>query len=130
MRLGERHLSPDQRVRRAADERAIGRLMVSVTYAAVAFLVIGVATMAAAGVSPLDPPPPFAPESLVADLLALRPEAWLWLGLFAVIATPIARVVAAAASYLRNGERRMLLISIAILVVIAIGVVSATLTDV
>jgi uncharacterized membrane protein len=58
-------------------------------------------------------------------LRGLRPEAFLLLGIGLVIATPILRVVAAAVTYARSGEVRMLGVSIGILVVITIGVITA-----
>lgn len=110
---------------RAADERIIGRLLIVLTYLAVGLLVAGVAAMVVAGISPTDPAPPSDP----AAILALRPEGILWLGLAAVIATPILRVAAAALAYARRAEWRMLAISIAILVVIAVGVATSLLTE-
>ena len=50
------------------------------------------------------------------------------LGLIAVIATPTARVIASLVGYVRGGERRMAVVSVAILTVIAASVaVSAAL---
>lgn len=114
---------------RAADERVIGRLLIVVTYVAVGLLVAGVTTMVVAGISPTDPAPTSDPAAILAAIVALRPEGILWLGLMAVIATPLVRVAAAALSYARQGERRMLAISIAILLVIGIGVATSLLTE-
>lgn len=114
---------------RAADERVIGRLLIIVTYLAVGLLLAGVVAMMVAGVSPLAPVPALDPQGLLAAVEALRPEGILWLGLAVVIATPILRVAAAAASYARHAEWRMLAISIAILVVIAVGVATSLLTE-
>ena len=116
------------RTQRAADERRIGRLLIAITDIAVAILVVGVGLMLVAGISPLAAPPIVDPATLPAALVSLQPAAILLLGIAVVIATPIVRVIAAAVSYARSGEVRMLGISIAILVVIAIGVLSATLT--
>lgn len=115
--------------RRAADERVIGRLLILVTYLAVGLLVAGVSAMIVAGISPTDPAPTSDPAAILAAIRALRPEGILWLGLTVVIATPILRVIAAALAYARQGEWRMLAISIAILVVIAIGVATSLLTE-
>lgn len=114
---------------RAADERVIGRLLIVLTYVAVGLLVIGVLAMAVAGIAPTDPAPPSDPAAIVAAVLALRPDGILWLGLAAVIATPILRVVAAALAYARRAEWRMLAISMGILVVIALGVATSLLTE-
>lgn len=125
-------LAPGRRsveAQRAADERVIGRLLIVLTYVAVGLLVVGVLAMAVAGITPTDPAPPSDPGAIVAAVLALRPDGILWLGLAAVIATPILRVVAAALAYARRAEWRMLAISIAILLVIALGVATSLLTE-
>ncbi len=122
-------LAPSVRARRAADERRIGRLLIAVTYVAVAILTLGVVLMLAAGISPLDPPPLIDLGTIAAGVATLQPEAILGVGIVVVVATPIIRVIAAAVTYARSGEVRMLLVSVAILAVIAIGVISASLTQ-
>ena len=120
---------PSVLIRRATDERQIGRLIVRITYLAVALLAVGVASMVATGISPLDAAPALDAAGLIAAIGELRPEGLLWLGLMAVIATPIIRVLAAAVAYARGGEWRMVAISIAILAVIATGVVTTFITE-
>jgi uncharacterized membrane protein len=110
-------------------ERVIGRLLIVITYAAVALLIIGVVLMATHGIGPMDQGPQFAPAALVRDLFAGEPNGVLWLGLILVIAAPIARVIAAGFGYARQGDRQMVLIACAILIVIALGVASALLTE-
>jgi uncharacterized membrane protein len=107
-------------------ERSIARLLTIGTYASIALLAVGFALMLANGVSPLTGTPPFEPASIPADILALRPLGFLWLGLIVIVATPSARVVASLIGYARSGERRMVYVSIAILVVIALSVALAT----
>jgi uncharacterized membrane protein len=106
-------------------ERAIGRLLIVLTYLAVALLVVGVALLVALGISPLSGGPGLDLARLPADLAALAPHGFLWLGLLTVIATPLARVVAAAIGYGRAGDRTMVLVAVAILAVIALSVTSA-----
>ncbi len=106
-------------------ERRIGRMLIGATYIAVALLLVGVALMATQGISPLADAPPFQPGAIAADILALQPTGFLWLGLLVVIATPISRVVVALAGYVRTGDRLMVGVSIAILAVITLGVVIA-----
>lgn len=120
---------PSVLARRAADERQIGRLIVRITYLAVALLGVGVLSMVATGVSPLDAVPTLDAAGLIAAIGGLRPEGVLWLGLMAVIVTPIIRVIAAAFAYARGAEWRMVAISIAILAVIATGVVTTLITE-
>ena len=111
-------------------EGRIGRLLIGLTYVAVAALVVGVGLMVASGIEPLDGGPSIDPGTLVVDLLALDPAAFLWLGLGIVLATPIARVTAAGIAYARQGQWTMVLVSAAILVVIAIGVAGALSSEV
>ena len=109
-------------------ERRLGRLLIAVTYVAVALLAIGVVLLLLGGISPLAGGPPFDPSDLVPDLLALEPAGFLWLGILVVIATPLSRVAGAAVGFVRRGERLMAAISVAILAVIAISVLAALAT--
>ena len=106
-------------------ERRIGRLLITMTYVSVMLLVIGVALLLVAGVSPLAGGPGLDLRSLGAEILALGPAGFLWLGLIAVIATPICRVVAAAAAYGRADDWAMVAIAIGIVGIIAVGAVTA-----
>jgi uncharacterized membrane protein len=118
--------STDPRVVRGREfDRFIGRLLIAVTYVAVGLLSVGVVLLLAAGISPLAGGPPLDPGPLVADLVALDAAAFLWLGILAVIATPLSRVVAAAVGFARLGQGRMVSVAVAILAVIALGVASA-----
>jgi uncharacterized membrane protein len=106
-------------------DRFIGRLLIAVTYVAVGLLSVGVVLMLAAGISPLAGGPPLDPGSILADLGSLAPEAFLWLGILAVIVTPISRVIVAAIGFARLGDRWMVAISLGILAVIALTIASA-----
>jgi uncharacterized membrane protein len=108
-------------------ERRLGRLLITVTYVAVVLLLLGVVLMLAAGISPLSGGPALEPARLVGDVLALAPSGFLWLGLLAVIATPVSRVLGAAVGFVRGGEPLMAGIALAILAVIALGVLAAIL---
>jgi uncharacterized membrane protein len=109
-------------------ERRLGRLLIGVTYVAVALLSIGVVLLLLEGVSPLAGGPPFDPRQLVADIAALEPAGFLWLGLLAVIATPLSRVVGAAVGFVQRGEPVMAAIALGILGVIAVSVLAALAT--
>jgi uncharacterized membrane protein len=109
----------------AGVEARIARLLTVGTRIAVGLLAVGSVLLVAAGISPLASSwPPFDPASLPADLLALRPEGFLWLGLLVTIATPLLRVTAATLGFARAGERRMVVLGIAVLVVIFLAVVA------
>jgi uncharacterized membrane protein len=110
-------------------ERSLGRLLIGLTYVAVGLLAIGVALMAVHGISPLGGGPRFDASRLLADVAALAPAGFLWLGLLAIIAAPISRVAAAAIGYARDGDRAMVGIAVAILVVIAASVASAIIAS-
>ena len=101
----------------------LGRILSIGTLAGVLALAAGVILMMADGISPLDGTfPPLDLTELLPDLVALEPTAWLWLGLIMVIATPLLRVIAAMAGFRARGESAMVGISVAILVVVGVGV--------
>jgi uncharacterized membrane protein len=107
-------------------EHRIARILSVGSVASIVLLVAGTGLLLAAGGSPLDASwPPFEPASLPADLLALQPAAFLYLGLIVAIATPLLRVGVALLAFLRVGDARMALISAAVLVVVAIAVAVA-----
>jgi uncharacterized membrane protein len=105
-------------------ESTIARVLTIGTYASVGLIALGVVAMAAVGVDPLAPAPGFDPATIPADLAALRPAGFLWLGILGVLVTPASRVGASLVGYLRSGERLMAGVSVAILIVIAAGVVT------
>jgi uncharacterized membrane protein len=107
-------------------EQSIARLLTIGTYASIGLLAIGVVLMAMGGIAPLSGGPAFDAGRLVPDLLALRPDGFLWLGLIVVVATPAGRVIASLIGYARRGERTMVAIAGLILAVIGLSVVLAT----
>jgi len=107
----------------------VARVLSRGTLLAIVLLAIGVGLMAVNGISPLDAWPPLDLRQIPADILALKPAGFLWLGLVAIILTPITRVSASLVGYVRAGDRAMVLISLGILGVIAASVViSAAVT--
>jgi uncharacterized membrane protein len=127
--MAPRPVQAGQETRTDDLDRTIARLLTAGTYLSVALLTIGVALMAAAGLSPFTGGPPFDPTRLGADLVGLRPEGFLWVGLVAAIATPSARVGASFLGYLRSGERAMAVVALLILGVIALSVLLASLSE-
>ena len=105
-------------------EHTIARLLTIGTYLSNALLVIGMGLRLATGGGP-SIGPVFDLTLLGPDLLGLRPEGFLWLGLLVVVATPAARVVASLVGYLRRGEPRMAIVAALILLVIAASVALA-----
>ena len=120
-------MTTDPAARRRGQEfdRFIGRLLIAVTYIAVGLLAVGVILLFVNGVSPLAGGPPLDLGRLASDLADLAPAAFLWLGILAVIATPLSRVVAAAVGFARLGDRWMVGVAIAILAVIALSIATA-----
>jgi len=106
-------------------EQSIARLLSLGTYLSIVLLACGVVLMAIAGISPLAGAPEFDIARLIPDLLAVRPEGFLWLGLTAVVATPASRVIASLVGYGRRGERAMVAVAALILAVIAASVALA-----
>jgi uncharacterized membrane protein len=110
-------------------EALVARLLSIGTVASITLLAIGSVLLAMRGGSPLDAAPNLDITRIPADLVAGRPDGYLWLGLIAAIATPCARVVASLVGYVRRRERAMTLISILILAVIALTVALAGSTE-
>ena len=110
-----------------AIETLVARLLVIGTWVAVALVLAGVLAMLATGVDPLvhGARPVFDPGSIPAALLALRPPRFLWAGLLAVLLLPIGRVVVSGIGFLVARDRRLALVSLAVLVVVIVSVVAA-----
>ena len=117
-------VSPSRR-RGQEFDRFIGRLLIAVTYVAVALLGVGVVLLLANGISPLAGGPPLDLDRLAADVATAAPAGFLWLGILTVIATPLSRVIAAAVGFARLGDRWMVGVALAILLVIALSIATA-----
>jgi len=107
---------PAEAVAMAGLEGGIARLLQTGTYVAIGLIAVGTVLMLVHGLSPADQAPALDPGRLVGDLLALRPEGFLWLGLLVVLLTPAAR----------GGEREMATVAALILVVVVIGIALGT----
>lgn len=60
--------------------------------------------------------------TIPSQLLKLDPAAFLTLGIVLLIATPLARVVGALCVFIREGDRRFVLVSLAVLLSVALAV--------
>ena len=106
-------------------EHRIARVLTIGTWIGVALLATGVVGMIASGIDPLTPDyPAFDLGTLSGQVAGLQPAGALWLGLIVILATPPLRVATALVGYAARGERRMALISAAILVVIGLAIVT------
>ena len=108
-------------------ESRIARLLMLGTYGSIGLIAVGAVLMVQTGREPLGGAPRFEPGRLLDDLRSLQPSGFLWLGIVAVLATPLARVVTALGGFLRSGEREMALVASLIVAVVALGVVAGTL---
>ena len=111
--------------RAIAAERRIGRLLIAITYVSVALLAIGVVLLLVGGTSPMAGGPALDVTAIGGQLAGLEPAGFIWLGLLAVIAAPVARVILAGFVFLRDGDRAMAGVALAILAVLATGIVIA-----
>jgi uncharacterized membrane protein len=104
-------------------DRTVGRLLSVGTYVSVLILAVGCILMFAYRIDPVAGGPPLEPGLIVDDITHLRPAGFMWLGLLALLATPIFRVVVSLGGFLSRGERTMSIVAALILVVIALSVV-------
>jgi uncharacterized membrane protein len=110
-------------------DRTVARLLTGGAYLSVGLLASGVVLMVVNGISPLADAPSMDLGRIPADIVALTPTGFLWLGLLVTLATPLARVAASLVGYVTGGERRMATVSIAILVVVSVGVVLGVVSE-
>lgn len=111
-------------------EDRIARLLLLGAVAGIALVGVGVVLMAVNGIDPLATTfPGFEAGRVLPDLIALRPEGFLWTGILVVIGTPIARVLGELVTYALRGDRVMAAASGAIMVVVAASVLVARLVE-
>ena len=110
-----------------AIETLVARLLVIGTWVAVALVLAGVLGMLLTGVDPLEhgERPLFDLGGIPADLLALRPAGFLWAGLVTVLLLPIGLVVVSGIGFLVARDRRLALVSLAVLVVVIVSIAAA-----
>ncbi len=106
--------------------QAVSRLLAAGTALVVGLVTVGTLLAVAAGRRPLQEHGPAldAGRTLV-DLLALRPEGFLWLGLLLTVVLPPARVALALLGFAREGDRTAAAIALAVLGVLGLSMVVA-----
>ncbi|HEY8238237.1 MAG TPA: DUF1634 domain-containing protein [Candidatus Limnocylindrales bacterium] len=109
-------------------EVALAHVLQLGTYVSIGLVGLGTLLLLAGGTSPTAGGPPLSLPTLLADLAALRPAGFLWIGIVGVLSTPALRVLRALIGFWRRGERTMALVSLAILLVVAVGVFFGLLT--
>ena len=111
-------------------ESAIARVLGVAALVAVGLLGAGVVLMILGGIDPTAATfPPFDLAQLIPDILALRPEGFLWAGVVVVIATPIVRVIGELIGFSLRREHGLALVAGGILVVVALSVFLAQLLE-
>jgi len=108
-------------------EAVVARLLVVGTYVAIGLILVGVLLMLAQGVDPLsfEQLPAFDLRAIPSELVTLQPTGFLWAGIVTVMGLPIGRVVVSGAGFYAAGERRLALVSLLVLVVVAISILAA-----
>ena len=103
-------------------EAALAHVLQVGTYASIGLVALGSLLLLASGGSAVAGGPPLSIDALVADVTALRPAGFLWLGILGVISTPGLRVLRALIGFWRRGERNMAAVAILVLAVIGVGI--------
>jgi uncharacterized membrane protein len=117
---GDSATAPDPTV------HAVGTLLGAGTLVVVGLVLVGTLLALAAGRRPLtDHGPALDPSAILRDLVALRPEGFLWLGIVVGVALPAARVALAIVGFAREGDRRATAVAVAVLAVLGLSVVIA-----
>jgi len=109
-------------------EARLARVLQIGTYASMALIAVGAILLVGGGTSPLVPGPALDVRQVIDDISARRPAGFLWLGVLGVLATPMLRVLGALIGFARGGEWRMVAISVAIVVVVALGILAGLMT--
>jgi uncharacterized membrane protein len=110
-------------------EPAVARLLTIGTYLAISLLAIGFFLLLGSGLGPRSADGGLDIGRIPAEIAALQPAGFVWLGLIAVVATPSARVATALVGYVRRGERDMAIVAGLILIVIALSVTIARVVE-
>jgi len=109
-------------------EGTLARVLQAGTNISIALVAIGTVLLLAGGASPLAAGPELSLGRVVTDVLAVRPEGFLWLGILGTIATPLLRVAGALVGFWRRRERRMVIVALLIFGVVAAGVAAGVLS--
>ena len=109
-------------------ESALARVLRLGTYASMALIALGTVLLVLGGGSPMDAAPLLDLGRIPGDVLAGRPEGFLWLGVLGVAVTPGLRVVGALIGFVRGREWGMAAVAVAILIVVAAGIVAGLVT--
>ena len=101
----------------------IGRLLTIGTNVAVLLLAVGCVLLFAGQLDPMAGGPPLEPGLIIDDITHLQPAGFIYLGLLALLATPVLRVVVSLGGFIARRERTMSIVAALILVVIALSII-------
>jgi uncharacterized membrane protein len=117
---------PTPRETAARLESLAARLLTWGTRVALALVTAGVAGMIVSGVDPIRATAPgFSLTSIPGEVLSFQPVGFVWAGLIVLVALPLGRVVVSGAGFLAAGDRRLALVSVLVLLVIAASILAA-----
>jgi uncharacterized membrane protein len=115
---------------RRATRAAVGRLYDLGARASFLLILAGVFLMLLSGIDPeRGPTAPPGVFDWLPSLLRLQPEAFIWAGIGVTAVLPAVAVAGAAVGFARSGNRRPALVAVTVLVLLALTVVVAGLTD-
>jgi uncharacterized membrane protein len=108
-------------------ETIAARLLTWGTRIALGLILLGVVGMAVTGVQPLSGGtfPPYSLAAIPGQIAALEPEGFIWAGLTLLVALPLGRVTVSGAGFLAAHDRRLALVSVLVLLVIAASITAA-----
>lgn len=110
--------------------QAVSGLLAAGTAVVLALVAAGTLLAVAAGRRALqEPGPALDVGRTIGDLIALRPEGFLWLGLLLTVALPPARVALALLGFAREGDRIATAVALAILGVLGLSTAVAVLLE-
>jgi uncharacterized membrane protein len=108
-------------------ETIAARLLTYGTRLALGLTLIGVIGILLKGIDPFKAGafPPYSLTAIPGQIASLQPEGFIWAGLTVLVALPLGRVVVSGAGFLAAGDRRLALVSVLVLLVIAASVAAA-----
>jgi uncharacterized membrane protein len=115
---------------RRATREAVARLYDIGSRIAFVLLLAGVVLMLWTGIDPRPGsggPPPLG--QWLAGVVGLQPDAFIWAGIGLTAVVPAATVLVAAVGFARSGNRRPALTALAVLALLALTILVASITD-
>lgn len=108
-------------------ETIAARLLTLGTRIALGLILIGVVGILLKGIDPFAGGafPPYSLTAIPGQIAALAPEGFIWAGLTVLVALPLGRVIVSGAGFLAARDRRLALVSVLVLLIIAASIAAA-----